>query len=129
MEVIFKIIGLALVIVVAVIVVKQTKPELALLVGLAGSVVMFFYIIDMLEQAFGVFSFILESTKLDAELFVVLLKIVGIGYLTEFAANICNDSGNSSVASKIMLAGKLAIFILAIPIIKNIIEILASIMV
>ena len=129
MEVVFKIIGLALVIVVAVIVVKQTKPELALLVGLAGSVVMFFYIIDMLEQAFGVFSFILESTKLDAELFVVLLKIVGIGYLTEFAANICNDSGNSSVASKIMLAGKLAIFILAIPIIKNIIEILASIMV
>ena len=129
MEVIFKIIGLALVIVVAVIVVKQTKPELALLVGLAGSVVMFFYIIDMLEQAFGVFSFILESTKLDAELFVVLLKIVGIGYLTEFAANICNDSGNGSVASKIMLAGKLAIFILAIPIIKNIIEILASIMV
>lgn len=129
MEVIFKIIGLALVIVVAVIVVKQTKPELALLVGLAGSVVMFFYIIDMLEQAFGVFSFILESTKLDAELFVVLLKIVGIGYLTEFAANICNDSGNSSIASKIMLAGKLAIFILAIPIIKNIIEILASIMV
>lgn len=129
MEIIFKIIGLALIITIAVIVVKQVKPELAVLVGVAGSVVMFFYIIDMLEQVYGVFTFILDSTKLDSELFIILLKIVGIGYLTEFGANICSDSGNSSVASKIMLAGKLAIFILAIPIIKNLIEIIASIMV
>lgn len=129
MEIIFKIIGLALIITIAVIVVKQVKPELAVLVGVAGSVIMFFYIIDMLEQVYGVFTFILESTKLDSELFIILLKIVGIGYLTEFGANICSDSGNSSVASKIMLAGKLAIFILAVPIIKNLIEIIASIMV
>ncbi|MBO5102789.1 MAG: stage III sporulation AC/AD family protein, partial [Clostridia bacterium] len=66
MEVIFKIIGLALIITVAVIVVKQTKPELAMLVGVAGSILLFFYIIDLLEQAFGVFSYILESTNLDS---------------------------------------------------------------
>ncbi len=128
MEVIFKIIGLALVVVVAVMVVKQTKPEMAVLVGVAGSIIFFFYIIDLLEQAFGVFTYILDSTGLNSELFIVLLKIIGVGYLTEFSANICSDSGNSAVASKIMLAGKLVIFVLAIPIIKSLIDIIVSIM-
>lgn len=128
MVIIFKIIGLAFVIVVAVMVVKQTKPEMAILVGVAGSIIFFFYIIDLLEQAFGVFTYILDSTGLNSELFVVLLKIIGVGYLTEFSANICNDSGNSAVANKILLAGKLVIFVLAIPIIKSLIDIIVSIM-
>ncbi len=128
MEIIFRILGLCLVITIAIIVVRQTKPELAVLVGVAGSIVLFFYILDMLEQVFGVFEYILDSTGLDPQLFVVLLKIVGVGYLTEFGANICSDSGNSAVASKILLAGKLAIFVLSIPIIKSLIEIIASIM-
>ena len=125
---IFKIIGLALVIVVAVILVKQTKPELAMLVGVAGGVILFFYIIDLLEQVYGVFSYILDSTGLNSKLFVVLLKIVGIGYLTEFSANICSDSGNNAIASKVMLAGKLIIFVLAIPIIRSLIDIIVGIM-
>ena len=44
-----KVIGLAFVVVVAVIVVKQVKPEIAVLVGVAGSILIFFYIIDLLE--------------------------------------------------------------------------------
>ncbi|MBQ7977292.1 MAG: stage III sporulation protein AD [Clostridia bacterium] len=128
MILILKIIGLALIVVVAVMVVKQTKPEIALLIGVAGSILIFFYIIDLLEQAFGVFSYVLDVTGLNSELFLVLLKIIGIGYLTEFSANLCADSGNSAVASKIMLAGKLVIFVLAIPIIKSLIDIIVSIM-
>ena len=123
-----KIIGLAFVVIVAVTVVKQTKPEFAVLVGVAGSILIFFYIIDLLEQAFGIFSYILENTGLNSELFVILLKIIGIGYLTEFSANICADSGNNAVASKILLAGKLVIFVLAIPVIKSLIDIIVSIM-
>ncbi len=129
MDIIFKILGLALVVTIAIIVVRQTKPELAVLVGVAGSVVLFFYILDLLNQVFGIFEYILDSTSLDPELFVVLLKIVGIGYLTEFGANICSDSGNSAVASKILLAGKLSIFVLSIPIVKSLIEILAGMMI
>ncbi len=128
MEIIIKIIGLALVITLAIIIVKQYRPELALLVGVAGSCVLLFYILDLLEDVYGLFSTILETTGLDPDIFTILLKIVGIGYLIEFASNICSDSGNSAVASKILLAGKLAIFILAIPIITNLISLIAGIL-
>ncbi|MBO5102803.1 MAG: stage III sporulation protein AD, partial [Clostridia bacterium] len=56
------------------------------------------------------------------------LKIIGVGYITEFSSNLCADSGNSAVASKILLAGKLVIFVLAIPIITSLIDIIVSIM-
>ncbi len=128
MEVIIKIIGLALVVTICVIIVKQTKPELAMLVGVAGSVILLFYIIDLLQQVFGLFDYILQNTGLDSDLFLVLLKIVGVGYLTEFGANICSDAGNSQMSSKVLLAGKLSIFLLAIPIIKNLIDIIIGLM-
>ena len=52
-------------------------------------------------------------------MFKTLLKIIGVGYLVEFSAGVCIDSGNSSIADKIVLAGKVLIFSLSIPIISN----------
>lgn len=123
---IFKILGIALTLIVAVLIVKQTKPELASILLMAGGVVISFYIVDMLEDVFGVFTKILEATHIDNGLFVTLLKIIGIGYLAEFGASICNDSGNSSVALKLQLAGKLTIFVLSIPIITKLIDLLVE---
>ena len=128
MEIIFKVIGIALITTITTLVVKQTKPEMAMLIGVSGSIILFIYIVDLIEQVFGIFSYMLDATKINSELFVILLKIIGIGYITEFSANICNDSNSASMASKILLAGKLTIFILAIPIIKSLIDMIVSIL-
>ena len=123
---IFKVIGIALTLTVAVVIIRQTRPELSSIVLMAGGVLLSLYIIDMLEDVFGVFSKILETTHIDSVIFLTLLKIVGIGYLTEFSASICNDSGNSSIAQKVQLAGKLMIFVLSIPIITKLVDLLVS---
>ena len=128
LEIIFKVIGIALITTITTLVVKQTKPEMAMLIGVSGSIILFIYIVDLIEQVFGIFSYMLDATKINSELFVILLKIIGIGYITEFSANICNDSNSASMASKILLAGKLTIFILAIPIIKSLIDMIVSIL-
>ena len=52
-------------------------------------------------------------------MFSTLLKIVGVGYLIEFSASVCIDSGNSSIADKVVLAGKILIFSMSLPIINN----------
>ncbi|MBR7090978.1 MAG: stage III sporulation protein AD [Clostridia bacterium] len=126
---IFKVIGLALITTIAVIVVKQVKPEMAIFVGLAGTIIVFLYIIDLLEQVFDLFNYILEVTNINSEMFTILLKIVGVGYITEIGANICSDSGNSAIATKVQLAGKLIIFVLAIPIITNLVEMITELLV
>ena len=126
---IFKIIGLALITTIGVIIVKQIKPEIAIFVGLAGSIIIFLYIINLLEQVFDLFNYILDATNINGEMFAILLKIVGVGYITEISANICADSGNSAVASKVQLAGKLVIFVLAIPIITNLVEMITALLI
>lgn len=128
MEEIFKIIGISLVTTISVLIVKPSKPDIAMVLGVAGSIIVFFYIVDLLEQIFGLFEYIMQTTKLDSEIFILLIKIVGVGYITEFSSHICADSGSSALASKILLAGKLVIFVMAIPIITSLIELIVSIM-
>ncbi len=128
MDEIFKIIGVGLVTTICILIVKPSKPDIAMIVGVAGSIVVFFYIVDLLEKVFGLFDYIMQATNLNSELFTLLIKIVGVGYITEFSAHICGDSGNSAMASKILLAGKLVIFVMAIPIITSLIELIVSIM-
>ena len=129
MEILVKIIGIAIITTVAVLIIKQLKPELAVVVGLAGSIIIVIIIVNMLGSVFNIFDGIVEKTGVDKELFVVVLKIIGVGYLTEFSANLCLDAGVNSMADKIMLAGKVVIMLMALPIINNLLEIVYGLMV
>lgn len=74
------------------------------------------------------FSEIVAKTGIPSALYGAILKIVGVGYLTEFSAGICEDYGAGSVGKKLQLSGKIAIFILAFPVIEafiNVVEKLA----
>ena len=113
---------------IAVLILKPNKPDVAIVVGVAGSVCVFLYIIDLIEEVLGLFSYVMEITKLDSKLFTLLVKIVGVGYITEFSANLCQDGGNSTMSSKILLAGKLVIFVMSIPIITSLIDLIVGLM-
>lgn len=125
---IVKILAVALLTCVATLIVRQVKPDFASLVSLAGGVIILLMLVDYVNQIFDVLATLAEKTKLSSGLFSIVLKIVGIAYLTEFTASICNDSGSSSLASKVLFAGKIIILILALPILTNIIEIIMGIL-
>jgi len=59
---------------------------------------------------------------MNNEFLLILLKITGISILTEFAISICKDSGESAIASKIDLGGKITIIGISIPIISALLE-------
>ena len=123
-----KIIGIALVTTFAVMVLKPTKPELAAIVSIAGGVIVLLMAVDALAAVLGNFSAIVNRTGINSEIFSALLKIIGIGYLADFAAGICSDAGNNSMAQKVSLAGKVIILVLALPIIDNLIQIIIGIL-
>ena len=64
----------------------------------------------------------------DKSIFSNILKIMGVGYLAEFANNICIDGDCKSIGAKIIFAGKIAIMILALPIIKTLVNLIAEIL-
>ena len=124
---IIKIILIGVITSVATIVLKQFKPELSILVSLAGGVIILISLINYLGQIVSSFIQIVNKTNVNFTLFASVLKIVGVGYLTEFGANICNDTGNSSVADKVLLAGKVIILCLALPIVSSMISTIVGI--
>ena len=121
---IFKIIGIAFVIVVCIMLIKNTKPELAFAVTVAGSVIIASYAIDLVFQTFSVFAQLTEIGVIDSSLVKLILKMIGIGYMVEFSANILRDFGGESVADKVVLCGKLTILSLSVPLIQTLINLL-----
>ena len=121
---IFKIIGIAFITAVTAIILKNTKPELAFAVTVTGIIIILVFVADMLQNTVNIISTIAKLTGIENGLIKILLKIVGIGYLTEFSAGILNDFGSGAVADKVVLGGKLTILILSLPIIESVLKLI-----
>ncbi|MCL2621717.1 MAG: stage III sporulation AC/AD family protein [Firmicutes bacterium] len=125
---IIKIIGVAILTTFAVVMLRGQRPEIAAIVGVAGGLVVLFMFIDQLALVFDSFYSIVNKANISSQLFSVILKIIGVGYITEFACGVCADSGMQSLADKVALAGKVTILVLALPIINSIIDLVVGIL-
>ncbi|MBE5738369.1 MAG: hypothetical protein E7354_01365 [Clostridiales bacterium] len=117
-----KVVLLGIVISLLAVFLRTIRSEYSILCIVIGSLILIYYIVNSLVDIFAFFNNVMEKTGIDQDLFVILLKIIGVGYLVEFSAGICSDSGNTSIANKVVLAGKILIFLLSMPIIKNLFE-------
>ena len=125
---IVKIIVIGLVTVFASMIVKQAKPEISILINIAGGILLIILTIDLLSEVFTNFYNIFKSTGINNVLLVPILKIIGVGYLCEFGSNICIDAGSSSIADKILFCGKIVILLLAFPIIKSVLDVVMELL-
>ena len=123
-----KIVAIALVTVFAHMLVKQTKPEIAMIIAIVGSILIISMVVNTLSGLIDVFLNIFKTTGVDTTLITPLFKIVAIGYIAEFGANICLDAGASSVADKILFAAKLIILLIALPIITTVIDMVVALL-
>ena len=119
---IIKIIGVGLIAVIIIIILRQYKPEFTIYVSICAGAIILAMVLTRLS---GIIELLTDlSNKVsDANGFLtILLKITGISFLTEFAVSICKDSGESAIASKIDLGGKIIIISMSIPIISTLLE-------
>ena len=123
---IFKIIGVAFVTAISAILLKSTKPELSFAVTVTGVIVILMFVVDMLQNTVNILSTIASITGIENGLIKILLKIVGVGYLTEFSAGLLNDFGSNAVADKVIVGGKLTILILSLPIIESVLKLMSG---
>lgn len=117
-----KIIGVAFITTIASILLKPTKPELSFAVTVTGVIVVLLFIVDALQNTLSVFTSIAAVTGIENGLLKILIKIVGVGYLTEFGASILQDFGGNSMADKVVLGGKITIVLLSLPVIEGLLN-------
>ena len=107
---------------IATILLKTTKPELSFAVTVTGVIVILLFIVEALQNTLSVFSSIASVTGIENGLLKILIKIVGVGYLTEFASGVLQDFGGNSLADKVALGGKITIVLLSLPVIEGLLN-------
>ena len=125
---IVKIIGVGLTAAIIIIILKQYKPEFVIYVSMIAGIIILFMVIDKLSAIVNIIESLTSKTGTGNTFIGILLKITGIAILTEFAVSVCRDSGETAIASKIDLAGKIIIISISIPIITALLELIINIL-
>ena len=125
---IIKIIGIAFIAVIIIVILKQYKPEFAIYASLIAGVLILAIASDTLAGIIDMIKSISSKTNINNEFLVILIKITGIAILTEFAVSICKDAGESAIANKVDIGGKILIISLSIPIINALIDTIVKIL-
>lgn len=125
---ILKIVALALTGVILAALMKTIHKEISIYIILATVIILFLSIIDKLTDIFLFFEGIYGDITYGKIFFPVILKVLAVAYITDFAAQMCKDAGEGAVGSKVELAGKVIIFYLAMPILTAILELIDSLL-
>lgn len=104
------------------IVVKDMNESFAFFIVILTGIIILLFLLQKLSTIFFMIERLGEKAGVEGLYLETILKIIGIAYITELGANITKDAGLESVASKIELAGKIFILLLAVPIITAVIE-------
>lgn len=123
---IFKIAAIGLVTVVCVMALRDVKSDLALVVAVAGSVIILLMLVGEFTEVFAALEEIVTKAGLSGEVVGLVFKVIGIGYITEFSAGLIEDCGMKSLADKVVLGGKVIIFALSLPIISKLFELISG---
>ena len=125
---VIKIIGIGLISLIIIIIVRQYKPEFTVYISLVAGALILLFIMEKIEGIINLLTSLSNKTAINNEFLELLIKITGIAFLSEFAVSICKDTGESAIASKVDMGGKVIIVSMSIPIISSLLETVVEIL-
>ena len=110
-----------------VVIVKQYKPEYALVLSVISAILILTVIVSYLVPIISEVKDIMRDAAVDLKYISVLIKGVGICYITQFASDTCKDAGQISLSSKIELVGRVAVCLSSLPLYKDLLSLTQTI--
>ncbi len=123
---VFQLCCIAVITAVCAFILKSHKSELVPLCLTAGGIIMFLFAFDYLSQCVEFLKSFSETTGIRNEAIRVIFKIIGIGFLIELTASSVKDLGFEGIADKLILCGKIIIFVVAIPVLSSAYQIILN---
>ena len=115
--------GVATVGLTALLILRAYKPEWAPFLRMAVTVVALGLTVALASTVLTYITDLASATgALEGEEWSLLLKALGVAFLTETAASVCRDSGETGLATWVETAGKLEILLLSFPLIRTVMD-------
>jgi len=120
---ILQIVGLSILAAIIIVLVKQANlPTAAITLSILVGATIFLMMLTKIGTIIDILQQLADRANVNQFYLATILKIIGIAYIAEFGSQMCKDSGETAIASKIEFAAKILIMILAIPIFAAILE-------
>ena len=123
---VFRLCCIAVITAVSAFILKSLKSELVPLCLTAGGILIFLYAFDYLAESIEFIKQFSQTTGIDNEIIRTVFKIIGIGFIIELTAGSVKELGFEGVADKLILCGKIILFVAAIPILSSAYKIIVS---
>lgn len=110
------------------IILGSIKKEYGILLAVVSSILIAFFGISKLEVISGAIKELQDFIGINGAYMSILLKMIGIAYIAEFASSLCKDAGQGAIAGQIDFVGKLTMLVVSLPILQSLLETLGEYM-
>ena len=107
---------------------KKYNGEIAIVVSLGASVLIMAAVFSAASPVFEEIGRLYRGTGLREEYGKILLKCLGVGLVCQLAGDTCRDAGETALASKVDIAGRVTVLVLALPMLSQLVEIAIGMM-
>lgn len=123
---VFSICVLAVVTVIIAVMLKPKNGEIAIMLCISCGVIILLSVLTQVFSVIDTVNQIVAAANISTNYIAILLKVIGICLITEFAVNTCKDAGNSSLANNVSLAGKVMVTVTSLPLYCDILNTVLS---
>lgn len=114
-----KVIGIAFITLIFTIILREYKKDFAIYVVIIGGALILLSSLETFKNIMDFINTLSNKSSISNDFIKLLIKITSISILLEFAISICRDSGESAIANKIDIGGKIIVISMSIPVIST----------
>lgn len=108
-------------------VIKKERPEIAMFIGILTGALILFSVVSKLNFIIESIQDLSKKANIPTMYITLIIKLIGIAYLMEFAIQLCKDCGEGNIASKLEFGGKIIVMTMSFPILLSIVEMVLNI--
>ena len=113
---------LALCTVITSLLIKKQSPVTASVIGLSLCLIISINIINNISAITGQLGVMISLTGIGDVYIKIIMKIIGITFITQLISDVCRDNGFNAAASQLEIMCKIAIATISIPIVLSLME-------
>lgn len=126
MQEFLRFLGLALGAAVMIMAVKGAHKQMGAVFSVACGAALLILLTDKLQEAVHVFGDIASLAALEEEKTALIIRVLGISLLCEFAARACRDAGEEGIAMRVELGGKVMLLSMSLPLLQEITQVIVG---
>ncbi len=122
-----QLVGIAIISTTLCLVIKKDRPEIAMFITILTGITILLSVIFKLNFIVESIQDLAVRANIPSMYITLIIKLIGIAYLMEFAIQICKDCGEGNIASKLEFGGKIIVMTMSFPILLSIVEMIINI--